>query len=133
MIRVVHPGSRIRMLTFYAFRIPDPEVKKAQIPDPQHWKKLKNFYQKTVPFRFTFLRLFLALAPFVWTRQVEQRDVLRGTAARCTLLGFAKMAASCVARASSTISSPRIIDNKCLFWTVFRIHTGLSFLNQCNM
>jgi hypothetical protein len=32
MIRVVHPGSRIRMLTFYPFRIPDPGVKKA--PDP---------------------------------------------------------------------------------------------------
>jgi hypothetical protein len=40
MIRVVHPGSRIRILTFYPsripgpkrHRIPDPEVKKA--PDP---------------------------------------------------------------------------------------------------
>ncbi len=32
MIRVVHPGSRIRMLTFYPSRIPDPGVKKA--PDP---------------------------------------------------------------------------------------------------
>jgi hypothetical protein len=29
MIRVVHPGSRIRMLTFYPSRIPDPGVKKA--------------------------------------------------------------------------------------------------------
>jgi hypothetical protein len=31
MIRVVHPGSRIRMLTFShpGSRIPDPEVKKA--------------------------------------------------------------------------------------------------------
>jgi hypothetical protein len=29
MIRVVHPGSRIRMLTFYPSRIPDPVVKKA--------------------------------------------------------------------------------------------------------
>jgi hypothetical protein len=32
MIRVVHPGSRIRKLTFYPSRIPDPGVKKA--PDP---------------------------------------------------------------------------------------------------
>jgi hypothetical protein len=32
MIRVVHPGSRIRMLTFYPSRIPDPGVKKE--PDP---------------------------------------------------------------------------------------------------
>jgi hypothetical protein len=32
MIRVVHPESRIRMLTFYLSRIPDPGVKKA--PDP---------------------------------------------------------------------------------------------------
>jgi hypothetical protein len=32
MIRVVHPGSRIRMLTFYPSWIPDPGVKKA--PDP---------------------------------------------------------------------------------------------------
>ncbi len=31
-VRVVHPGSRIRMLTFFPFRIPDPGVKKA--PDP---------------------------------------------------------------------------------------------------
>ncbi len=29
MIRVVHPGSRIRMLTFYPSRIPDPGVKEA--------------------------------------------------------------------------------------------------------
>jgi hypothetical protein len=32
MIRVVYPGSRIRMLTFDPSRIPDPGVKKA--PDP---------------------------------------------------------------------------------------------------
>ncbi len=32
MIRVVHPASRIRILTFYPSRIPDPGVKKA--PDP---------------------------------------------------------------------------------------------------
>jgi hypothetical protein len=32
MIRVVHSGSRIRILTFYPSRIPDPGVKKA--PDP---------------------------------------------------------------------------------------------------
>jgi hypothetical protein len=33
------PGcsSRIRMLTFYPSRIPDPEVKRHRIPDPQHW------------------------------------------------------------------------------------------------
>ncbi len=33
MIRVVHPGSRIWILTFYPSRIPDPGVKKA--PDPE--------------------------------------------------------------------------------------------------
>ncbi len=32
MIRVVHPGSQIRMLTFYPSQIPDPGVKKE--PDP---------------------------------------------------------------------------------------------------
>jgi hypothetical protein len=32
MIRVVDPEPRIRMLTFYPSRIPDPGVKKA--PDP---------------------------------------------------------------------------------------------------
>ncbi len=32
MILVVHPGSRIRMLTFYPSRIPDPGVKKALDP-----------------------------------------------------------------------------------------------------
>ncbi len=32
MIRVVHPGSRIRMLTFYPSRIPNPGVKKAADP-----------------------------------------------------------------------------------------------------
>jgi hypothetical protein len=32
MIRVVHPGSRIRMLTFYPSRIPYPGAEKA--PDP---------------------------------------------------------------------------------------------------
>jgi hypothetical protein len=36
MMRVVHPGFRIRMLTFShpASRIPDPGVKKHPIPDP---------------------------------------------------------------------------------------------------
>ncbi len=32
MIRVVHPGSRIRRLTFYPSRIPDPGFKKASDP-----------------------------------------------------------------------------------------------------
>jgi hypothetical protein len=32
MVRVVHPGSRIWMMTFYPSRIPDPGVKKS--PDP---------------------------------------------------------------------------------------------------
>jgi hypothetical protein len=32
MIRVVHPGYRIRILTFYPSRIPDTGVKNA--PDP---------------------------------------------------------------------------------------------------
>ncbi len=34
MIRVVHPGSRIRMMTFYPSRIPGS--KRHRIPDPQH-------------------------------------------------------------------------------------------------
>ena len=42
MIRVVHPGSWIRMLTFYPSRIPDfgsRGQKRHRIldPDPQHW------------------------------------------------------------------------------------------------
>jgi hypothetical protein len=37
MILVVHPESRIRILTFYPSRILDPGVKKAPDPDPQHW------------------------------------------------------------------------------------------------
>jgi hypothetical protein len=40
MIRVVHPGSRIRMLTFYPSRIPDPVVKKA--PDPASRIRIRN-------------------------------------------------------------------------------------------
>ncbi len=34
MIRVVHPGSRIRILTFYLSRILDPGSKRHRIPDP---------------------------------------------------------------------------------------------------
>ncbi len=44
MIRVVHPGSRIRMLTFYPSRFPDPGSRgqkgtqsRIPDPDPQHW------------------------------------------------------------------------------------------------
>jgi hypothetical protein len=40
MIRVVHPGSWIRMLTFYPSRIPDPGVKKA--PDPGSRIRIRN-------------------------------------------------------------------------------------------
>ncbi len=35
MIRIVHPGSRIRILTFHPSRIPGS--KRHRIPDPQHW------------------------------------------------------------------------------------------------
>ncbi len=37
--RKYDPGcsSRIRILIFYPSRIPDPGVKKAPDPDPQHW------------------------------------------------------------------------------------------------
>ncbi len=38
MIRVVHPGSRIRMLTIYSSRIPHPGVKKA----PDHGSRIRN-------------------------------------------------------------------------------------------
>jgi hypothetical protein len=39
MIRVVHPGSRIRILIFYPSRIPGSKNTWSQIPDPnpQHW------------------------------------------------------------------------------------------------
>jgi hypothetical protein len=40
MIWVVHPGSRIRILTFYPSRIPDPGVKKA--PDPGSRIRIRN-------------------------------------------------------------------------------------------
>ncbi len=44
MIRVVHPGSRIRMLTFShpGSRIQGSKSTQSRIPDPdpQHWKKL---------------------------------------------------------------------------------------------
>jgi hypothetical protein len=44
MIRVVDPGSRIRMLTFYPSRIPIPDpVKKAPELDPQHWETCWTF------------------------------------------------------------------------------------------
>jgi hypothetical protein len=44
MIRVVHPGSRIRMLTFShpGSRIPDPGVKKHPIPDPGSRIRIRN-------------------------------------------------------------------------------------------
>ncbi len=44
MIWVVHPGSRIRMLTFYPSRIPDPGVKKA--PDPGSRIRIRNTVSK---------------------------------------------------------------------------------------
>jgi hypothetical protein len=40
MIRVVHPGSRMWMLTFYPSRIPDEGVKKA--PDPGSRIRIRN-------------------------------------------------------------------------------------------
>ncbi len=43
MIRVVHPGSRIRMLTFYPSRIQGSKRHRIPDPDPQH---CLNFLQK---------------------------------------------------------------------------------------
>ncbi len=45
----VHPGSgsRIRLLTFYPSRIPDPGVKKAR--DPQHCFQLQFFFDFGYP------------------------------------------------------------------------------------
>ncbi len=43
MIRVFHPGSRIRMLIFYPSQIPDPGVKKA--PDPGSGSATLDFYK----------------------------------------------------------------------------------------
>ncbi len=37
MIRVVHPGSRIRILTFYPSRIQGSKRHRIPDPDPQHW------------------------------------------------------------------------------------------------
>jgi hypothetical protein len=37
MIRVVHPGSRIRILTFYPSRIQRSKRHRIPDPDPQHW------------------------------------------------------------------------------------------------
>jgi hypothetical protein len=48
MIWVVHPGSRIRMLTFYPSRIPDPGVKKA--PDPG--SRIRNTEIKTGNYQY---------------------------------------------------------------------------------
>jgi hypothetical protein len=48
MIRVVHPGSRIRMLTFYPSRIPDPGVKKA--PEPGSRIRIRNTGLKSFNF-----------------------------------------------------------------------------------
>ncbi len=54
MIRVFHPGSRIRMLTFYPSRIPDPGVKKA--PDPGSGSAtLKETLKKMVIHRFNII------------------------------------------------------------------------------
>jgi hypothetical protein len=61
MIRVVHPGSRIRMLTFYPSRIPDPGVKKAPDPGSGSATLLKNtnyaidFISKASPLILIFL------------------------------------------------------------------------------
>jgi hypothetical protein len=49
MIRVVHPGSRIRMLTFYPSRIPDPGVKKAPDPGPGSRIRIRNTESNTIP------------------------------------------------------------------------------------
>jgi hypothetical protein len=50
MIRVVHPGSRIRMLTFShpGSRIPDPGVKKHPIPDPGSRIRIRNTEDNSV-------------------------------------------------------------------------------------
>jgi hypothetical protein len=39
MIRVVHPGSRIWILTFYISRIQGSKSHRNPDPDPQHWLK----------------------------------------------------------------------------------------------
>jgi hypothetical protein len=39
MIWVVHPGSGIRILTFYPSRIQGS--KRHRIPDPEHWMKIR--------------------------------------------------------------------------------------------
>jgi hypothetical protein len=80
MIRDVHPGSRIQMLTFYPSRTPDPGVKKA--PDPGsgsanlHESPVKIRYLRPrkicglescgliltqMPYRYLLLQLFFSL------------------------------------------------------------------------
>jgi hypothetical protein len=53
MIRVVHHGSRIRMLTFYPSRIPDPGSRgqkgnrfRIPDPDPQHWNFVPDLHSE---------------------------------------------------------------------------------------
>jgi hypothetical protein len=85
MIRVVHSGSRIRMLTFShpGSRIPDPGVKKAPNPgsripdpDPQHW-----LWRSTVQrggwcslWKFSLTNTLIFTLPSVYTRH-HQADI----------------------------------------------------------
>jgi hypothetical protein len=92
MIRVVHPRSRIRMLTFCQSRIPYPGVEKAPDPDPQHWiltefayffslpvkNKLLCFfgYKKRWDIKFIFNPLFVhVVGPMIESRIDKNRDL----------------------------------------------------------
>jgi hypothetical protein len=48
MIRVVHPGSRIRMLTFYPSRIPDPRSRGQKGTGSRI--RIRNTAEKTIIF-----------------------------------------------------------------------------------
>ena len=76
MIRIVHPGSRIQMLTFYPSWIPDPGVKKA--PDPGSGSATlnvtkKNQFSDPPPHTFGYTLVWMcwnrirhALAMWIW-------------------------------------------------------------------
>jgi hypothetical protein len=57
MSRVVHPGSKIRILIFYPSRIQGSKRHRIPDPDPQHWLKLgtNRFFIPVLLFRNNFV------------------------------------------------------------------------------
>jgi hypothetical protein len=67
MIRIVHPGSRIRMLTFYPSRIPDPGVKKA----PDLGSRIRN----TACYRYQIQIPIPDLCSLFYMCKIHKRDL----------------------------------------------------------